>query len=114
MALHFETANPRALLDRLRKAIDDEAIVTWSYDHDGDFTHTEGQWSKKAWLRPSIESGKLSFYIIAPKGVHISKRVYAVYHGRFIETTLSHCDDAFRRAIASAYPEGRDIVSAKR
>jgi hypothetical protein len=112
MAIRFETSRPQALLDRLRKAVDDGAIATWSYDSDGDFTHTAAQWVKKAWLRPAVESEKLSFYIIAPKGVHISRSLYAVYHGRFIETALSHCDDAFRRAVASAYPEGRDMIKA--
>jgi hypothetical protein len=110
MAVRFETPDPEALLNRLRKAINDGVIETWTYDKDGDFTHTAKEWNKQAWLRPRIEPERLSFYIIPRKGVNISRVLYAVYHGRLIETALSHCDDAFKRAYATAYPEKPDNV----
>jgi hypothetical protein len=108
--VRFETTDPSALLQRIRSAIDAGRIVTWSYDKDGDFTHTRDQWMNRAWLRPSKETNKLSFFIVPPKGEEISRVIYAVYHGRFIESVLSHCDDAFTYAVATAFPEGADRV----
>ncbi len=110
MAVRFETNNPQELLDRWKRLIDDGKIETWSYDKDGDFTHKVQQWQNRAWLRPSVGSGQLSFYIVPPKATTISKTVYAVYHGRFIETVLTHCDEVFSKAVATAMPEGKDKI----
>ena len=52
MAIHFYTSAPSALLAAFKKAINDKHVITWSYDDDGDFTHTHTQWAKLAWLRP--------------------------------------------------------------
>lgn len=112
MAVYFLTPDPKALLATFKKKIDEEAIVTWSYDSDGDFTHTTEQWSKKAWLRPRLLSGKLALYTICPKGKTITTVIYAIYHGRFIESMLAHCDKFFSQGYASAMPEGEDKVSS--
>lgn len=111
MALYFKSSDPKKLLSTFKKAIDDGHVRTWSYDEDGDFTHTHTQWAKEAWLRPDIQSGQLALYILKPGNKNISKEVYAIYHGRFIESMLVHCDQLFTYGIASANPEGRDIVS---
>ncbi|OGK37540.1 hypothetical protein A3F60_00215 [Candidatus Roizmanbacteria bacterium RIFCSPHIGHO2_12_FULL_39_8] len=111
MALYFKTANPNKLLSEFRKAIDAEKILTWSYDSDGDFTHTVDQWKHKAWLRPKIQNGRLELFIIPPKNSNISSLVYAIYHGRFIESILVHCDKYFESGTATAFPEGSDNVS---
>jgi hypothetical protein len=109
MAIKLETTTPKKLLAAFKKAIDDGHIATWSYDKDGDFTHTPDQWVKKAWLRPTItERQRLTLSIIPPKEMKISSEVYAVYHGRFIEAMLRHCDSLFSNACASAMPEGDD------
>jgi hypothetical protein len=110
MAVRFETSAPKNLLERVKKLIDDGVIAAWSYDKDGDFTHTSERWSHRAWLRPSVGDGRLSFYILAPKETTISRAVYAVYHSRFIEAVLTNCDDDFTRAVATAMPEGKDII----
>ena len=112
MAIHFKTTTPKKLLTAYKKAVDDGHIKTWSYDNDGDFTHTADQWIRNAWLRPKIVEGtELVFYILKPKDVQLSSLVYAVYHGRFIESMLTHCDTLFSDARASALPEIGDIVS---
>lgn len=113
MALYFKSDNPQKLLDEFKKAIEEGKIATWSCDEDGDFTHTPEQWQKKAWLHPKIESGQLAFYIIPPKGTNITTLVYAVYHGRFIESMLHHCDKLFSDSIATALPMGSDNVSQR-
>ena len=112
MSITFKTYDPHGLLRAFKKAIDDGEIVTWSYDRDGDFTHTPEQWKSRAWLRPEIQSGQLYFYILTPANTNLSKVVYAVYHGRFIEAMLTHCDTLFTDGTASALPGNRDQVAA--
>jgi hypothetical protein len=110
MALLVSTSQPSTLLSAIKKAIDDKHIETWAYDSDGDFTHTPVQWSRKGWLRPSLQSGTLVFNIISPKGINLSKEVYGVYHGRFIEMLLAHFDKIFTAADATALATTADLV----
>jgi hypothetical protein len=111
MAIYLETKTPKKLLAAYKRAVDDGHVKTWSYDADGDFTHTAEQWNKKAWLRPRIQEGTaLVFYILAPKETTISSTIYAVYHGRFVETMLRHCEELFTVARASSMPEDGDAV----
>jgi hypothetical protein len=112
MSLTFKTNDPDGLLHAFRSGIDQKHIVTWSYDRDGDFTHTPEQWARKAWLRPEIQLGQLCLHILRPNGVNISSQVYAVYHGRFLESMLVHCDHLFSDGSASALPNNRDQVAA--
>lgn len=112
MAIHFRTGTPKKLLAAFKKAIDEGKVVTWSYDPDGDFTHTAQQWKGLAWLRPRIKEGEdLIVTIVKPQNSKISSEVYAIYHGRFIESMLVHCDDLFKEAAATAYPADGDLVS---
>jgi len=101
MALSVKTDNPSGLLSSIKKAIDDNVVVTWSYDKDGDFTHTPDQWRNKAWLRPKTETGELRFVIIEPKDTKTTKMVSGIYHGRFIEMLTSHFDTKFSTATAT-------------
>ena len=114
MAIHFKTTTPKNLLNAYKKAIDDGHVQTWSYDSDGDFTHTAEQWIRKAWLRPKIIEGEeLVFHALTPKETTMSSSLYAIYHGRFIESMLRHCDKLFTSAVASAMPEAGDITDAR-
>jgi hypothetical protein len=111
MAIHFKTSTPKKLLATYKKAIDDGHVTTWSYDGDGDFTHTAKRWSEKAWLRPKIKPREeLILYILAPRETELDSAVYAAYHGRFVESMLRHCDTLFVDGRASAMPEQGDIV----
>jgi hypothetical protein len=111
MAIVVTTSKPGTLLADIRGAIDAGAIDTWAYDKDGDFTHSPDQWKNQAWFRPVVQAERLVFRIIPPKSTHISRTVYGVYHGRFIEMLLSHFDLSFSRAVASALPEQGDVIS---
>jgi hypothetical protein len=102
MALVVKTSKPKALLAAIKKAIDDDEIETWEYDSDGDFTHKPDQWRNKAWLAPTTEDGQLLFTLIPQSDVKMTKVVYGVYHGRFIEMLLPHFDDDFTTATATA------------
>jgi hypothetical protein len=108
----IQTSTPQALLAAIKKAIDGKRIQTWSYDSDGDFTHTAPQWNRKAWLRPSVHSGTLALSILPPNGTALSKEVYAIYHGRFIEMVLAHFDTEFTSGSATAMPVTSDVVRA--
>jgi hypothetical protein len=108
MSLYFSTANPAALLASFKKAIADGHVVTWSYDDDGDFTHTPHQWNKQAWMRPSTTSNALSFRIIKPINKVVTWEVYGVYHGRLIESVTIHCNSLFTHASSTAVPTNLD------
>lgn len=112
MAVYFYTKSSSGLLVAIRDAIDKGHIRTWSYDKDGDFTHAVDQWRFKAWLRPKSLPDRLALYILAPKGTNISKEVYGIYHGRFIESVLVHADRLFDRAESTAMAVPGDLVAA--
>ena len=110
MAALFTTSDPTGLLNAFKVAIDSKTVKTWRYDNDGDFSHTESQFQDKAWFRPKVEAGKLSFYIIKAKTQNITPFVYAYYHGHIIETFLYHFDKSFSLSTATAMPVPGDIV----
>ena len=112
MALKVSTDNPDQLLIAIRMAIDDGTVDTWEYTTTGSFTHTtaSGQWKNKAWLKPSVQRGKLTFNIIRAKGSRVSKTVYAVYHGRFAEMLLTHFDSNLSEISLTALAEETDLV----
>lgn len=105
MAIIIKTANPEGLLTAIKKSIDTKAIETWSYDSDGDFTHTPEQWKLKAWLRPMPAAGELRFGILGRRDVRLSTYNYGIYHGRFIEMLLNHFDNQFTEAYATSLPK---------
>ena len=107
----FNTASPQRLLASLREAIQKGRIATWS-EENGYFTHTPIQWARKAWLLPTLQGNELRFAIINSRGSNVSSEVYAVYHGRFIETMLAHFDQQFTNGYATAMPTAADKVAA--
>lgn len=112
MAVSVETPDPGGLLAAIKAAIDAGRIQTWAYDSDGDFTHSAQQWNRKAWLRPRVGFGVLTFSILGPRGQGVSREIYGIYHGRFIEMLLIHFDQRFSGAQASALAAAGDIVAA--
>ena len=106
MAVRAFTDDSASLLARINELIDQGHIDTWTYDKEGDFTHTasSGQWENKAWLRPEVKSDRLRLKIVKPKNKGLSREVFAVYHGRFIEMLIAHASDYFTRASATAGP----------
>ena len=102
MAIRIATSQPQALLAAIKRAIEQRHVETWAYDKDGDFTHTPTQWANKCWLRPHLGVGTLTFTTLPPRGVALSKEIYAIYHGRFIEMMLAHFDSQFSDAEATA------------
>jgi hypothetical protein len=110
MALHFLTSAPKKLIDAFKSAIDAGHVKTWAYDSAGDFTHTASQWNKEAWLRPTAGSDRLTFNILPPKNKTITWEIYGVYHGRFIEAMIIHCNQLFTQGISTSNPASGDSV----
>lgn len=110
MAVAFKTGDPAGLLARAKRAIDNGSVDTWSYDKDGDFTHTPTQWKNKAWLRPSVQNGQLRMTTISPQNVSLTWEVYGVYMGRFIEMMTVHFHEYFSSAESTANPAAGDRV----
>jgi hypothetical protein len=110
VAVAFKTSDPSGLLARIKHAVDNGAVDTWSYDKDGDFTHTPTQWKSKAWLRPSVQAGQLRTTTIKPKDANITWEVYAIYMGRFSEMMIAHFHDYFSLAESTAKPTTGDHV----
>lgn len=110
MAVYFLTPQPAVLLAEFKKKIDNGNVVTWSYDQEGDFTHTADQWKYLAWLHPIIKPDRLTMCILKNKTKPLTPAIYGVYHGRFIESMLTHCDKLFSQGIATAMPTTEDSV----
>ena len=102
MAIIVKTDNPSELLNAIKKAIDDKTVETWSYDAEGDFSHTPEQWKFKAWFQPKVYPAELRFGILKHKDATLKRLVYGVYHGRFIEMLLMQFDELFENAKATS------------
>jgi hypothetical protein len=109
MTCYFITDTPQSILNKFNKRIEQEelkgSIPTWKRSDDRMYyTHASAEWNKKAWFKPSIKSGRLTFYIVKPKNSNITTTVYGYYHGHLIETFLNHFDEDFAQAEATARP----------
>lgn len=116
MAVDFYSPNPQELLKKFNKAIEqDEAkgkITTWVRSTDKQYyTHKAEAWNSKAWFRPAVKDGVLTFNIVKSQNSSISTVVYAYFHGHLTETFLNHFDSFFTKAISSAMPTSSDKVS---
>jgi hypothetical protein len=59
---------------------------------------------------PISTESETALYILKTQSRPITKEVYGVYHGRFIEAMIRHCGNFFSEGIATAMPEGDDEV----
>jgi hypothetical protein len=110
MAVRVFCDNPQELLNEVKTAIRAGKVQTWLIDADGDFTHSPEQWKNQAWFRPVVQEGRLLFKIVGRKSGRMSREVYGVYHGRFIEMLLAHFDTKFSNAVATALAADGDWV----
>ncbi|MDA9400903.1 MULTISPECIES: hypothetical protein [Bradyrhizobium] len=113
MAVLFKTNSPKALLNDFKDKIDKGHVVTWSYDKDGDFTHTPDQWRNVAWMRPSIDLGGLRFNILGSTKTITTKAIYGVFHGRLVESLVTHSQHLFTDASTTALATNSDHITTK-
>src|SRR5215470_18128541 len=104
MAVRVFCSNPTDLLNKIKAGIRDGSIETWQIDSDGDLTHSPPQWRNQAWFRPVALADRIVFNILGQTEKAMSKVDYGVYHGRLIEMLLTHFDEDFLRATATALP----------
>lgn len=90
MAIQIITSKPEILLEDIKNLIDAGKIDTWTYDADGDFTHSVEQWNNVAWFHPFFYRDRIIFGLIGRKGINISIDEYSIYHGRFIEMLVKN------------------------
>lgn len=112
MAIFVTTQTPKRLLSAIKQAIAEDQIATWSLYNDH-FTHSVEQWSRRAWFKARIEERRIVFNIVPPKGKIVSRNVYGIYHGRFIEMLLNHFDGQFESASATALPTASDRIKSR-
>lgn len=103
------TTNPQALNAMIKKGIDEGHIKTWTYDKEGDYTHSETQWANRAWLRPVFANQQLKLIFLAPKNAIVEPVLRGIYHGRFIEMLISHFGNNFSIATATAVKAPEDL-----
>lgn len=115
--IQIETNNPKELLYKIKKAIEEREVVTWFLDNDGDFSPNQEQWIGKAWITPIIkktERNKLYFGIIESKQQRMTKVIYGVFLGRFAEMLLTHFDtDMYTLCISPLLIDGIDRFNTK-
>ncbi len=97
MSVRALTNDAHGLLDEIKREIDEDHIVTWEYNRDGDFTHTAsgGQWKNKAWFRPVPERERLRLRLLRPKN-RSSRRISKSC--KKYPTCLAHPPHTFRRS----------------
>jgi hypothetical protein len=105
MAIYIDADSPFQTLSKLKNLIDKDLIKTWEYDKDGHFTQTEPQWKNEAWFEPYETKTALIFRIIGMKDIPMTRKIYAEYHGRFIEMLIKHLTSDFENATASVNPD---------
>ncbi len=88
-------------------------ITTWKQHSDGKhFTHTAKEWRDKAFMKPTVESGRLVFNIIKPQNSTITWIVYAYYHGHLLETFINHFSTTtLLWGLATPQPATGDVCS---
>jgi len=116
MAVHFYCDAPQALLTafnaRIAQTEQKDKITNWELHSDEQhYTHRAADLNRKAWMRPAVQAGRLTFNIVRSQNGSVSSGAYAEYHSHLIETFLTHFDGMFSNASASAMPDTGDRIS---
>jgi hypothetical protein len=117
MALFLTTTDPSGLLAEFKKRVKQTEqkgkITTWEENQQGNFTHKADQVRGEAWFCPTVEKGRLAWYLKSPKGKTMTRYVYAYYHGHMTETFVNHFPTLFSNATSTANVSGNDNASGK-
>jgi hypothetical protein len=110
MSIRVYCDSPEELLLAIKRGVRSRSIETWQLDSDGDFTHVPDQWKNRAWFHPVVREECLLLNIFGRKTEQMSKTIYGVYHGRFVEMLLMHFDSRFKRVSCTALASSGDRV----
>lgn len=105
-----KTIKTEEFIALINTAIENESIITWKKDSDGDYTASSSQWSMQAWMHLYPSSDHIKVGIISRRNVKLSSTTYAIYHGRFSEMLLIYFDKYIKKIeISSLLVKGIDI-----
>ncbi|WP_145736975.1 hypothetical protein [Nitrospirillum pindoramense] len=115
MSVHFIAKNPKELLNKFEKSIEDdefgEDIRTWikrsSRDYDSAYTHSSDQYEDKALIMPAVLDGELMFSVFGIYDDEKYEEIYTYYVGHIIRTFFAHFSDDFDKLEASFVKSGR-------
>ncbi|MDD4009848.1 MAG: hypothetical protein PHQ67_08575 [Fermentimonas sp.] len=105
MAIIIQTNHPDILLDKIYDAIDKKNAEKWICTEDGRLTYGTLLWKNEAFFKPQIwvDDKELRFGLLKRKDrKHISSKLYATYHSKFIEMLLLKFDKDFNSVTATA------------
>jgi len=111
MAVIIHTENPDQLLDKIYEAIDNKKADKWVRTADGRLTYGALLWKNEAFLKPEIwvDENQLRFGLVKRKDrKHITSKLYALFHAKLMEMLLTHFDNDFISATATASREAPD------
>lgn len=112
MAIIIQTEYPDLLLDKIYNAIDNKKVEKWICAEDGRLTYGALLWKNEAFFKPQIwvDEKELRFGLLKRKDrKHISSKLYATYHTKFIEMLLLKFDKDFTSVKATANRTDPDI-----
>lgn len=116
MAVYFKTKQPQALLDAFDQRL--AAPEVWRVidfwiksDDDAGYTHASDEWKGRAFMRPTISDGLLTFNIVKPQDQSGSASVYAFYHGQIVEGFLRQLDIMFSSIESTPHCAEGDVWS---
>ncbi|MDD4777871.1 MAG: hypothetical protein PHV53_06230 [Fermentimonas sp.] len=105
MAIIIQTNHPDILLDKIYEAIDKKNAEKWTYTDDGRLTYGTLLWKNEAFFKPQIwvDDKELRFGLLKRKDrKHMSSKLYAAFHSKFIEMLLLKFDKEFKSVTATA------------
>lgn len=105
----IKTAQPEALLEKLRRVASDESeegLAYWYLDEEGDFgflPDVEEPVEDEGWIRPvEARDDQLVLEVIWPEGLTPDRGIHAFLQSQFIEMLLAVFPQDFE--FAAAYP----------
>jgi hypothetical protein len=84
------TPNPQGLITSINASINANRIRTWSRRDTGHYTHAHTDWDGQAFLLPVIYADQVRFKIVRETNTPLTRNLYGIYHGRFIEMLVRH------------------------
>ena len=106
MALQVITDDPKRLLEELLRALGAGEVPGWKLGRKGLIRKKGGKHAKLASLSPHVvdERVVINIVVAADDAGPDPRKLYAAYHGRFVQMLLGSFRDRFHSVIVSAMP----------
>lgn len=110
MAVRAFTDRPKGLLRMIQNRADEGSLPDWEMDDDGDLTYARFPWKGRAWMRPTVAEGRVTFNIVGREGGSVTTKAYAFYHSRLLEMLLVSFDLHIDRVVVTPLPDPQDQI----